>query len=384
MNVLTKEDLTALMGKHDDLCVSMYLPTGGVGVESQQGRIRLKNLIREAELRLVESGMRSPEAKQFLKPIQELITDNPFWPKLGDGLAIFLTSDMFYYYSLSVSFDDFVFIGKRFHLKPLLPLLNTDGLFYVLALSQNDVRMLKCTRTSVKEIELKDTPRNLAEAMQYDDPEKQLQLHSNTLEGTKQKAAAIFHGHGAGTDDTKDDILHYFRLINRGLHEVLRDEKAPLVLVGVEFLFSIYREANTYAYLIDEGITGNPEILSNDDLQTLAWPYVEHFFYKAEQEALNYYGPFMGTGRTTNDISKAAPAAFNGQVELLFMADDVQQWGNFDPEINAVDVHQTPEPGDEELFDFTAIQTLINGGTVYVTEPDKIPDGEKLAVLFRY
>lgn len=384
MDVLTKEDLMALMEKRDDLCVSMYLPTKGVGVESQQGRIRLKNLVREAEIHLKDSGIRSAEAKQFLKPLQEIIGDNPYWQTIGDGMAIFLTSDMFYHYSLPVCFEEFLFVGKRFHLKPLLLILNGDGLYYVLALSQNELRLLKCTRTSVKEIELKDTPHSLAEAMKYDHPEKQVQLHSNTLEGTNRKAAAIFHGHGAGTDDTKDEILNYFRLIDRGLHQVLRDEKSPLVLVGVEFLFSIYREANTYAYLTDEGIAGNPEILSADDLRALAWPCVAHYFHKTEQEALTYYGPFKGTGRTTHDIRQAAPAAYNGQVELLFMADDGQQWGSYDPEANAVQVHHTPEPGDEDLFDFSAIQTLINGGTVYVTEPDKIPDGEKLAALFRY
>jgi len=28
-------------------------------------------------------------------------------------------------------------------------------------------------------------------------------------------------------------------------------------------------------------------------------------------------------------------------------------------------MHEPPEPGDEDLLDLTAIQTLINGGTVY-------------------
>ncbi|PKM78332.1 MAG: hypothetical protein CVU90_02185 [Firmicutes bacterium HGW-Firmicutes-15] len=388
MSLLTREDLTTLMEKRDDICISIYMPTFRAGADIRQGRIRLKNLVSEAQARLISSGMRSSEAKHLLEPVQGLVLDNQFWQQQRDGLAIFLSSDIFYYYYLPVRVDEFVQIAKRFHLKPLLPLLSGDGLFYVLALSQNAVRVLRCTRASVVEVELDSIPHSLAEALKYDDyddPERQVQYHSTNLAGTNNKAeAGIFHGHGVGSDDTKPNILRYFQLIDRGLHDLLREEKAPLVLVGVEFLFSIYREANTYAYLADEGVPGNPEELCAEDLQTLAWPLVEHYFHKAEQEAITYYGPFKGTGLTTHDISKAAPAAYNGQVEILFLADGAKQWGRFDPLINDVHIHQEAELDDEDLFDFTAIQTIINGGTVYVVEADRVPDGESLAALLRY
>jgi len=384
MNLLTRDDLTELMDKQGDLCITIYMPTYRAGAETQQGRIRLKNLMQDAEKRLISSGMRSPEAKHLLEPVQELVLNHQFWLQQRDGLAIFLAPDMFYYYTLPLVLDEFLQISKRFHLKPLLPLLSGDGLFYILALSQNAVRVLQCTRASVMELEIDDIPHSLAEAMKYDDPERQLQFHTNTLEGTNTKAAALFHGHGVGVDDNKNNILQFFNLIDRGLHDLLHEEKAPLVLAGVEFLFAIYREANTYAYLTSEGIPGNPEELSAEDLQTLAWPLVEHYFHKAEQEALTYYGPFKGTGRTTNDIRKAAPAAYNGQIEILFMAEDTEQWGKFDPHTNTVDLSQEDEINHEDLFDFTAIQTILNGGTVYMVEEGKIPDGESIAALLRY
>ncbi len=384
MNLLTREDLTILMEKQDDTCISIYMPTYRAGSETRQGRIRLKNLVKEAEQRLIGTGMRSSEVKQLLEPVLGLVLENQFWLQQRDGLAIFLAADMFYYYYLPVKVDEFVQIGSRFHLKPLLPLLSEDGLFYVLALSQNAVRVLQCTRASVKELELYGIPHSLAEAMQYDDPEKQLQFNTNNLPGTDFGAAAIFHGQGVGASDHKDDILRYFRLIDRGLRDLLREEKAPLVLIGVEFLFPIYREANTYAYLTDEGVPGNPEELSAEDLQTLAWPLVEHYFHKAEQEAITYFGPFKGTGRTTHNINEAAPAAYHGQVEILFLAENAKQWGKFDPQLNGVHIHEEAELGDEDLYDFTAIQTILNGGSVYVMDAHLVPDGQCLAALLRY
>jgi len=46
-------------------------------------------------------------------------------------------------------------------------------------------------------------------------------------------------------------------------------KKAPLVLAGVEYLFPIYQEANTYPDLVEEGITGNPENLKPEELHDL-------------------------------------------------------------------------------------------------------------------
>lgn len=384
MSLLSQQDLNQLMNTRDELCLSIYLRTYRAGPEAQQGRIRLKNLLQEAEKALINSGMRRSDVQRFLAPIEDLVFNNQFWQNQRDGLAMFLSGTEFHYYFLPVEFDDFMFIGQQFHVKPLLPFLIGNGQFYVLALSQNDVRMFRCSRASVQELEIKNIPHSLAEAMKYDDPQRQLQLHSNTLEGTNSKAAAIFHGQGIGPDDNKNNILRYFRFIDRGLHDLLREEKSPLVLMGVDFPLPIYREANSYAYLTDEAIPGNPEELSAEDIQTLAWPLVEHYFHKAEQEALTYYGPFKGTGRTIQDISAAVPAAHNGQIEILFMADGVQQWGRYDPGMNDVQLHAEPEQGDEDLYDLAVRQTILNGGTVYIIDQVRIPDGGSMAALLRY
>ena len=42
MNLLTREDLTILMEKRADTCISIYMPTYRAGSETRQGRIRLK------------------------------------------------------------------------------------------------------------------------------------------------------------------------------------------------------------------------------------------------------------------------------------------------------------------------------------------------------
>lgn len=80
-------------------------------------------------------------------------------------------------------------------------------------------------------------PKNLAEALNYDTYKKQLQFYSGTPR-TTGKNGAIFYG--AGIEDAKERIHEYFQLINKGLHDLLREEHAPLILAGVKYLLPIY------------------------------------------------------------------------------------------------------------------------------------------------
>ena len=250
---------------------------------------------------MLQSGLRSPQMNDLLEPARMLLKEASFWKQQIDGLSVFLCQDMFQYFRFPHRFKELVVVTDRFHVKPLLPLLSGDKRFYVLALSQNQVRLFQGSRYSVATIDLEGLPDSLVEAVGYDDREKQLQSHTRSP-GSGGGRGAIFRGHGEGTDNAKDKILEYFRRIDKGLQHLLKDEQAPLVLAGVEYLFPIYREANTYPGLVDDGVTGNPEGLSAEGLHEQAWAIVAPLFNKAERDAVEKFREFAGTGKTSTDV----------------------------------------------------------------------------------
>jgi hypothetical protein len=126
-------------------------------------------------------------------------------------------------------------------------------------------------------------------------------------------------------------------------------------------LFPIYREANTFPYLMDEGIAGSPEAPSAEKLHKQALTIVMPYFQKAEKDAIDQYRQFAGTGHASNPAEEIVSVAYHGQVELLFVAVGIQQWGKFDPDTNAVGLHQEAQPGNEDLLNFAAIHTFLNG-----------------------
>ena len=387
MTLLTKDELKLLVQqKQNGPFVSIYIPTRRAGPESRENPIRFKNLVEEAENYLIENGMRSPEARKLLNPVKNLVDDYDFWQHQSDGLAVFLAPELFRSYRLPLNFEELLVVADRFHLKPLMPLLSDDGQFYVLALSQNEVRLFQGSRYSINQLDLEDLPTSLAQALRYDLPHKQQQFHTATAAPGSPggNRPAMFHGHGVGTDDAKSNILRFFQEVDKGLRSLLTDNSSPLVLAGVEYLFPIYREANTYPNLVDKGVAGNPEILKPDSLHQRAWQIAEPFFKQARQEAITRYKQLAETGQASKDVRKILPEAYFGKVDTLFVAVESHLWGTFDAETNTVHLPQEPEPDDEDLLDLAAIQTLLYGGTVYAVGSQEVPDGALMAAVFRY
>jgi len=382
MDWLTLEELKALVVRCPAISVSLFMPTHRYSTEIRQDRIRFKNLLREAAERLQASGLRSPDAAAILAPAERLQRDPTFWRYQSDGLAAFLDRERVRFYRLPLDFGELVVVANRFYVKPLLPMFTGDGHFFVLALSQAQVRLLEATRYSVDELELPGVPSGLAEALAYEKPERRLQFHTRAAAKANGQAA-VFFGHDPA-DEAKDRLLRYFRQIDQGLREMLKDESSPLVLAGVDYLLPIYRQANSYPYLLEEGIAGNPDALTPAELHALAWELVEPDLREAQEVDQAQVEFLAGTGLTSTNVHDVVPAAHYGRVEVLFLDEGSQIWGRFDADAGTVELHDNPTPESDDLLNLAAIQTILSRGTVYVVQAAAVPSDEPLAAILRY
>jgi len=364
---------------------SILMPTYRTGRKTRQHRIRLKNLLGEAEKRLSAAGLRRPEIIAMLEPAQRVLRDGLFWSHQGDGLAVYLAPGLSHLFRLPLEVPELVVVSDRFHVKPLLPLISNDGRFYLLAISQKRIRLFQGSKHSVVEVELAGVTGSLVEALRGDDPQRQLQSHTTgRAPGGRRGQPALFHGHGAGADDAKGRILRYFREVDEAVNAALSGEQAPLVLAAVKYLLPIYREANSYPYLAEGAIGGSPERQSGQVLHGRGWEAVAPLFAEAQQGAARRYNQAVGNDLTADTLETILPAAHHGRVEVLFVTVGFQQWGRFDASANEVRLHVEAEPGDEDLLDLAAVQTFLNGGTVYAVGPDELPGGGPLAALLRW
>lgn len=386
MENFTREDLKYLMQEHPSMCLSMYMPTHPRDANHEQDRIRLKNLLRQAQQSIEEQASEDAGLKTNLENARELIIDDDFWSRIGEGLALFIDSSGFSYYRLPLPFEELFMSGSRYYLKPLLPLITDNDRYYLLALSRKKPRLLLCTRFHANEVELPDLPGTLEETLGYDWDPRSLQFHTGTGEGGGRGGdrAAVYHGQGAGVDDTKDDVIRYFRRVDRSLQKALPDPQAPLVLAGVEPLPPLYRQVNGYGSLLDAVVEANPDEESDESLQRRAWEIVKPHFEQEREAAAARYNNNRGTGYATGDPRTVVPSAHFGRIDTLFVALGQQLWGRFDPEDQQVEFDDSPTDDSEDLLNLAALDTLRNGGTVYALEPDQLPESGPLAALLRY
>ncbi|MBD2566911.1 hypothetical protein [Anabaena lutea] len=389
MTLLSIDELKTLVANPEPPCVSLYMPMYKAGPEIRQNPIRFKNLVREAEERLDAIGISETEALNLLQPAIEL-DKSDFWEHQDQGLVIFLSQNLFRYYCLPIEFPELVVVGEQFHLKPLLHLINNDGRFYLLALSQKDVKFFEGTGYSLNEVEVENMPPNLEATLLEDDIQKGVQHRIATSKGGTanpfQHPGSV-HGQGSPDQDQHQvDILQYCYAIDGALHEKLKEENVPLVVAGVEYLFPIYQEANTYPHLLAESITGNPESINLGQLHDEAWRIVAPSFQENKKAAIELYQQFAGegNGKASSDIKEIIPAAYYQRIDSLFVSVGEQKWGKFDSETTTVDLHTEAEPDDEDMLDFAAVHTLLNGGRVYTLESDEMPNGATVAAIFRY
>lgn len=388
--------LNTLVALEHDPVVSILMPAHAVTAEADQDPIRLRNLLNAAEERLRAADYDIRTVRAVLEPGRALLGDQLYWRHQSQGLALYLTPDASYSFRVPLELEEAIVIGRRAQLKPILPLLSGDGRFYVLALSQNEVRLLEGTRDRVQEVALGDVPKSLAEALKYDEFESQLQYHTGTGRRTDRGLrGAYFHGHGVGTDDEKTSILRFFQQINDGMEEILDAEQTPLVLAGVDYLHGIYRQANHYGALVDEGVTGNPEQLSAAELHAKAWSVVAPIFQRQRQEAADRLHQHLATGAASQRVHEVVRAAHSGRIDTAFVATDRAVWGSFNPSSYTVTVEQTNDNGDsagdagrdpdtEDLLNLVALQTLAYGGTLYAVPRAEMPVDAATAAVFRY
>lgn len=388
MNYLRHEDIERLAKISAGPAVSVYMPVTSDPSKRDENRIRLKNLLNEAERDLIHGfDLDGEQAEAILAPGRELIAHGRYGATIDDGLALFLSPTHHEQFSLPAQFAEQAIVSTRYHLRPLIRFLGDNGRYYLLTLSQNASALWQGTPFGLTQLPLADhAPTSLAEALQWDDPEQHLDYHTSTAsDAGKGSRPASFHGHGVTSDEQqKENILRYLQQVDDGVNKLLAEEQAPLLLVGVDYLLGIYRQANNYHHLVKAELTGNPENLDQETLRQKAVALLQPIFDQTRQAAVDKYHNLKSTNEAGYDLARVVLAAHYGQVNTLFTTVRRHIWGQLDASSGMVTIHGVRESGDIDLLDVAAVQTYLQGGTVYDLPEDEMPDGEIIAAVYRY
>ncbi len=388
---LPKPIFEKLANTHGLHCVSIYLPMHKDGKEQNEriAQATLKQCLKKAHTDLARHEMDSREIKKYLKPIEALLLNIELWRNPSDGLAIFLDKNEFNYYTLPISFEIKTTVSDHYYLKPLLPLYNEDDDYYLLELSQDYIKLYMANKYGYQDIYIEDfAPSRLEEAVGFDFKPKMQQFRTGQNVHNKavfKESNAIFHGQGAGKDDVKPELFRFFREIDNSINEKITNKKIPLMVACDKFLFSVYKEANTYPTLLDTCVTGDPEFKNKTKLHQESWKLIQPYFEKTKDAKLLQYKELYHTPKTSYQISEIVPAAINGRIDTLFVQNVADEFGVFDQETNRLMFRKKTDLNNASLSDLSAVSTFMQGGKVFLLKSEEMPDaGHPMNALLRY
>jgi hypothetical protein len=298
--------------------------------------------------------------RTFLNPVRELLDSEKTW---GRGVVLYRSADLFQHFQVDHLSEDFVTVGERFELRPLLSLMARDQEVYVLALSQKHTRLLRFANRRAEEVPLPErTPRSLQDWMQTSTPDHVMENRATAGPGSGSSKGVMF---GTNSDDDREPeyLSHFFKAVDKGVHEVLKNGSAPLILAGVEFELPLYRRENSYTHLVEQAIHGAPDGMGHGELEKRVLELTDTRFSAPLQKILNEFEGYRNKSHVMFSPHQVLQASKEGRVRTLLIHGNAPQ---------------------DEKFNIAAIETLNHKGEAYEVPPGEMPEGAAIAAVLRY
>lgn len=384
MDIVTREEIRGLVASTDVPCVSIYLAVHPHTSESRSDGLRLQHLLDEAERQLVGSGLRTSEAREFLRDVRSSPGHNLVRENHCEGLAILVSSSVQRTYRLPEAFAERVVVGNRFLVSPLIRHLADDRDFFVLALSENHAKFYEGTANGLRLLDVPDMPDGKGEAQHLQGTDRGSQVHASGRVGGSRRQSAVFHGGGGRADTNRTELELYCHDVAGAVTSTLNGRTAPLIVAAVDSLQAIFAAECSYTQRVPGGVSGSPDKWSETELHARAVAAAAPALDERRHSLLKRVRDNLGTAVAVTQISEILRAAAQGRVALLAFDRAGVCRGTFRSDNLHTELHLTPQAGDDDLTDLALHLTMSHGGDVITAEAGELPDGCEAVALLRY
>ncbi|MEU8898674.1 hypothetical protein [Nocardia sp. NPDC048505] len=357
-DIPTQREILALARRSGPWCVSLYTPTEVETPAPDKNRVAVENQVKTALDAVTDKQAHAALADEF----DDLLSDEDYWRFQSRTLAIFATPEQLITYRVPSRLEAATTVGERFLIQPLLRTTTFPQSAFVLALSENAVRLIEVTADQpAQDAAVAGLPANMLDYLS-------LPPLGRSARGRLQ-----------GDEGRKVRIRQYCRAVDQALRGVLTGLDIPLILAATEPTAGLFRSVNTYPHLLPESIPGNPEHLSDADLAAAARTVLDEYYAAELAELRAEFELRRSDGRGVIDLADVARAATYGTVHTLFVDIDAVVAGGLAADGSITD--SAEEPG---VLNEISRRTILSGGRVLAVRGADVPGGARAAAILRY
>lgn len=342
-------------------CVSIIFNTHRTKPDNEQDPIRLKNLLKEAEERLI-ADVGDDQAHATMKLLQECVETIDHNFNL-ESMVLFANAQFSDVARLPIAVEDRVVIDDTFATRDLVRAMNLESAYYLLVFSRQQARLLEAFNDRLV--------REVGGAFPFE----------NTVYTTNPVQQ---------TDSERLDNLleEFFNRVDKHLQTALQEHPLPVVLVSDQRNLEHYRKVSNQPEFILTTIHGSKDNESAQRIILDAWEEVQQTIQQRIQDRLGALETAQGQGKVLSDYTDIWKAIQEGRGQTLYVQQDLFQPALVDKEqynILLLDAIERKEPGAvDDLIDEMIEQNRHFGGDTVFLEGDQLEPYQGLALITRY
>lgn len=354
-----RQKLETLANETSSPCVSISLNTHRTHPDNTQDVIQLKNLLKEAEQRILNEFDKKTVAP-LLKKISEIDPDPTY---NLDSLHIFLSNDTKEIIKSPWSTQmNSVQISDTFAIRPLIKNLHRSEEYLILLLSQGGVSLYNATNDEVT-----------SEVINNDFPFTE---NPHYVADREKRSDGLL----------RDNLVRqYFNKVDKAVVDVYNRTGLDCVVICTEDNYSRFMEVadRPTIYLgyadIDYGKTDVHHIAKQ------AWEIVKTDLFKRKTEAIEEMREAVSQGVVFTDLQEIYQASIDGRGDLLMVHIDYVQPVLMTGERTFELVSDKTEPGViDDITSDIAWNVLSKSGRVFFTTQEEIKDLGEIVLKTRY
>lgn len=342
--------------------LTLSMQTHRTHPDNTKDPVLLKNLVKEAEQKLLEKYPRSEVAALLDK--LEAISDKIDPNYNLDSLHIFLSGDTEEIVRLPMeAAENAVYLGESFSMRPLIKALSRTQDYLILVLSQNEVKLYEAMNDSItQEIKNEDFPF----------PENPFFVESAVRQSDAKHVDRV--------------LQEFLNLLDKAVLKVHQENNLDVIVISTRRNFDHLMEvADKKAIYIGNDAKDYSNMAPHQVAQQ-AWEVMQQVQFEKRSEAINELKEAISSGQVLTDLGEIYRAAMDGRGDLLIKNIDYVQPVKMvdDRKFDLVADEETGADVREDITSDIAWEVFSKKGRVVYTRQDELAELGKIALKTRY
>ncbi len=339
--------------------VTVLMKTHRTHPENKKDSTKLRNLLKEAENRLLEE-FNKREVGAVLDNLKKY--EDGFDHNLNlDSLVIFANRDTAKHVRLPIEVDNRVIIDRNFATRDLVRALHKSEHYYILRLNLNEVQLFEAFA---------------------DRPVRELRGNGFPIQNELYNTDTLKRSMGEKQDNMSREFINR---VDKTLQEFHKEHPAGVVITGADRNIAFFHEVCDNKRIIIGEIKKNLDSLTAYEMVKEAWPVALEHIRKSKSEALDNLGQAVGQNKFATDLNDVWTMVNQGRGDVLLVENDFFQPARILENGRLELVEDQNEPGViDDIIDELMEVHLSMGGNVVFLDNGQLEKHQGLALTLRY